>query len=95
MVMVVYRLCIYVGVTDINVGDMVVLSSSEFIVRKSFDGTGYRWDEEMIPMLGNGFTVVEILRDDAIAVKSPYWSQQDKFYFLKSVLRKASGRLYQ
>ena len=81
MVMVVYRLCIYVGVNDINVGDVVVLSSSELIVRRGFDGTGYRWDEEMIPMLGNSYTVLEILRDDTIAVKSPYGSQQDKFYF--------------
>ena len=95
MVMVVYRLCIYVGVNDINVGDVVVLSSSELIVRRGFDGTGYRWDEEMIPMLGNSYAVLEILRDDAIAVKSPYGSQQDKFYFPKSVFKKASGRFYQ
>ena len=94
MVMVVYRLCIYVGVNDINVGDVVVLSSSELIVRRGFDGTGYRWDEEMIPMLGKHYTVQEILRDGTIGIESPYESQQEKFYFPKSVFRKASGRSY-
>ena len=95
MVMVVYRLCIYVGVNNINVGDVVVLSSSELIVRRSFDGTGFRWDDEMIPMLGKHYTVQETLRDGTIGIESPYESQQDKFYFPKSVFKKASGRLYQ
>ena len=87
--MVISCLCIYVGVNDINVGDVVVLSSSELIVRRGFDGTGYRWDDEMIGMLGKSYTVSGVLRDDTIAVESPYESQQDKFYFLKSVLKKA------
>ena len=69
---------------DISVGDLVVLSPSESIVRRSLELIGYRWDNEMDPMLGKSYSVFEVLDNDVIAIESPDGSQDGKWYFHRS-----------
>ena len=68
-----------------NVGDIVILSSCEDIVKESFVHTYYIWDDRMRSMLGNEWKVLNVL-DDIVVLTSPDGSENEKWYFHKSVL---------
>ena len=73
-------------------GDVVLLSPFEDIVRDSFDEIDYIWDDLMIDMLGNQYFVLEVLdRGNIIAIESPDGSQDGKWYFPRTVLKIVSG----
>ena len=69
---------------DWKVGDKVILSSSEDKVRRSFDYVIYTWDDQMLDMLGNEYTILEITNYDFVAIPSPDGSGDGKLYFAKS-----------
>ena len=74
-----------------KVGDVVLLSPSEDIVRDSFDEIDYIWDDLMIDMLGNPYFVLEVLEGgDIIAIESPDGSQDGKWYFSSTVFKLVS-----
>ena len=87
------------GVDIINIfadslakGDIIMLSSSEYTVKQSFENNGYRWDDQMKGMLGKEFPVLDIKRDDLIALPSPNDSANGKWYFSISVVKKVTGK---
>lgn len=79
-------------------GDVVLLSPFEDIVRDSFDEIDWHdrlgmivWDDLMIQMLGNPYFVLEVLdRGDIIAIESPDGSQDGKWYFSSTVFKLVS-----
>ena len=66
---------------DVAIGDVLILSSSESIVRKSFDRIGNKWNDEMITMLGKSYSVLEVLKNGVVSIESPDGSQDGKWYF--------------
>ena len=77
------------SVIGFKVGAQVRLHFDQNVVKNSFNGmTQYVWDDAIIPMLGNKYTIVE-LRGSMIGVQSP---GGDTFYFPVGALVK--GKTY-
>ena len=70
-------------------GDIVIVCNSETTVRKSVNDSGYIWNDQMIGMLGEEFPILDILDNDIVTLPSLDGSQDGKWYFHRSVLRKA------
>ena len=77
--------------TDFKVGDMVILSDDEHLVKSEFGLSNFRWDYQMRLMLGEKFPIVAILDPKTIALPSPDGSQAGIWYFPKSLVTTASG----
>ena len=81
--------------TDFKVGDMVILSDDEHLVKSEFGLSNFRWDYQMRLMLGEKFPIVAIFDPKTVALPSPDGSHDGKWYFPKSLLTKSSGmKLY-
>ena len=77
--------------TDFKVGDMVILSDDEHLVKSEFGLSNFRWDYQMRLMLGEKFPIVAILDPKTIALPSPDGSQAGIWYFPISLVTTASG----
>ena len=77
--------------TDFKMGDMVILSDDEHLVKSEFCLSKFRWNDQMRLMLGKKFPIAAIRDRQTVALPSPHGSQKDKWYFPKSLVTKASG----
>merc|ERR1712079_758885 len=75
----------------LNTGDIVRMNSSSDAVRLCFRSCGYCWDKQMDGMLGKEFPILEMTSKGIVALPSPDGSQNGKWYFPVSVVKKVSG----
>ena len=80
--------------TDFKVGDMVILSDDEHLVKSEFGLSNFRWDYQMRLMLGEKFPIVAIFDPKTVALPSPDGSQGGKWYFPKSVITRPGINYY-
>ena len=68
------------------------MTPNKELLKKSFYDINYRWDDQMISMLGKRYNILEV-KPNVVALPCPIGSYGVKWYFSKSVISKPGTNL--